>query len=82
MEVEILRARYLHQVTAFPDVRALFKQLRSDGRQGIRPGLFGQEGQLAKYNQLAQIGDLIHTEFFLGRCRKKASRIPRPSGRF
>ena len=23
---EILRARYLHQVTAFPDVRALFKR--------------------------------------------------------
>ena len=58
---EILRARYLHQVTAFPDVRALFKRLQSDGKQ-IALASSAKKGELAKYKQLAQIEDLIHTE--------------------
>ena len=58
---EILRARYLHQVTAFPAVRALFKRLQSDGKQ-IALASSAKKGELAKYKQLAQIEDLIHTE--------------------
>ena len=67
---EILRARYLHQVTAFPAVRALFKRLQSDGKQ-IAIASSAKKGELAKDKQLAQIEGSHRCGDFLGRRQKE-----------
>ena len=58
---EILKSRYLDQITAFPQVWALFRRLLADGKK-IALASSTKEDELEKYKQLDQIDDLIRTE--------------------
>ena len=58
---DILKDRYLGQVTAFPQVRALFERLIADGLQvALASSAAGAE--LDHYKSVAKITDLIHAE--------------------
>jgi len=58
---EVLKARYLPQITAFPEVRALFERLLADGKRVVLASS-AKEDELAKYKEVAWIEDLIDAE--------------------
>lgn len=57
----IMKARYRQQVTAFPQVRALFERLLAEGRQ-VALASSAKEDELQGYKQLARIDDLVDAE--------------------
>jgi HAD superfamily hydrolase (TIGR01549 family) len=57
----ILKERYLPQIKAFPQVRALFERLLADGKR-IALASSAKEEELQRYKDIAQIDDLIDTE--------------------
>lgn len=58
---QILKERYLSQITAFPQVKELFERLLADGKR-IALASSAKEEELEKYKEVAGIADLIHTE--------------------
>jgi len=58
---KVLKERYLPHVTAFPDVRALFQRLITDGKRTALASSAKQD-ELETYKQVAQIEDLLHAE--------------------
>ena len=58
---EVLRTRYLHQITAFPEVRALFQRLLADGKE-IALASSAKQSELEQYKKLTLIDDLIHVQ--------------------
>lgn len=58
---DILKDRYLPQVTAFPQVRKLFERLRADGKR-IALASSAKQDELETYKQIAQIDDLVDVE--------------------
>ena len=58
---QILKERYLPQITAFPEVRGLFERLLADGKR-IALASSAKEDELEKYKEAAQIDDLIQAE--------------------
>lgn len=58
---EILKDRYLAQVTAFPDVRALLERILAQG-QRIALASSAKSDELQTYKRLARIEDLLDTE--------------------
>ncbi len=58
---EILKARYLDKITAFPAVRALFQRLLDDGRQ-IALASSAKQKELEHYKSVADIADLIDAQ--------------------
>lgn len=57
----VLKARYLPQITPFPDVRALFQRLLADGMR-IALASSAKQEELETYKRVARIGDLLHAE--------------------
>lgn len=58
---QVLKERYLPQITGFPQVRALFERLLADGKQ-VALASSAKEDELETYKEVAQIADLIHAE--------------------
>lgn len=58
---QVLKDRYLPQVTAFPDVRALFERLLADGKQ-IALASSAKEDELKTYEEVAEITGLVQVE--------------------
>ena len=58
---EILKARYLDRITAFPEVRKLFERILTDGKK-IALASSAKKDELAKYKEIARIDDLIHAQ--------------------
>ncbi len=58
---ELLKARYLDKVTAFPEVRALFQRILADGKK-IALASSAKDDELEKYKVMARIDDLIQAE--------------------
>jgi HAD superfamily hydrolase (TIGR01549 family) len=58
---QILKERYLPQVTAFPQVRELFQRLLADGKR-VALASSAKEDELEKYKEAARIDDLIQAE--------------------
>jgi HAD superfamily hydrolase (TIGR01509 family) len=58
---QVMKERYLPQITAFPQVRELFERLLADGKR-IALASSAKEDELAKYKKVAQIEDLIDAE--------------------
>ena len=54
----IFKERYLPQITAFPEVRALFERLLADGKR-VALASSAKEDELEKYKEMARIEDLI-----------------------
>jgi HAD superfamily hydrolase (TIGR01549 family) len=54
----ILKSRYLHRITAFPGVRALFERLLADGRK-IALASSAKQNELDFYKRVARIEDLV-----------------------
>ena len=57
----VLKARYLPQITPFPDVRALFQRLLADGMR-IALASSAKQEELETYKRVARIGGLLHAE--------------------
>ena len=57
----ILKDRYLDQITAFPEVRALFELILGDGKK-IALASSAKQDELAKYKESVRITDLIEAE--------------------
>ena len=55
------KKEYLASVTAFPDVRALFERIKSDGRR-IVLATSADKADVEAYKSIADIGDLIEAE--------------------
>ena len=58
---DILHSRYLGQITAFPQVRALFQHILADGKT-IALASSAKGGELDHYKQLTRIEDLVHAQ--------------------
>ena len=58
---QILKERYLPDITGFPMVRELFERLRSDGKQVVLASS-AKADELETYKELAGISDLIDAE--------------------
>lgn len=58
---QILKERYLHEITAFPGVRALFERLKADGVRIVLASSAKAE-ELQVYKKVADIEDLVQTE--------------------
>ncbi len=58
---EIFKNEYLPQVKSFPKVRELFQKILEDGKK-IGLASSAKEGELEKYKEIADIGDLIRAE--------------------
>jgi HAD superfamily hydrolase (TIGR01549 family) len=58
---QVLKDRYLPQVTAFPDVHALFERLLADGKQ-IALASSAKEDELKKYEEATEITGLVQVE--------------------
>jgi beta-phosphoglucomutase-like phosphatase (HAD superfamily) len=58
---EILKSKYLSKIEAFPQVRALFQQILSSGRD-IALASSAKGDELQHYKQLASIADLVDVE--------------------
>lgn len=58
---DILKARYLHRIKPFPDVRALFERLLADGRR-IALASSAKADELEFYKTLARIDDLVDVQ--------------------
>ena len=59
--VQLLKERYIPQIKAFPEVRALFERILADSKQ-IALASSAKEDELAKYKQIANIDDLVDAE--------------------
>ncbi len=57
----IFKQKYLPQVTAFPDVRDLFEQLRVDGKHLVLASS-AKKDEIAIYKRIANIADLVSIE--------------------
>ena len=58
---ELFKEEYLPKVRAFPKVRRLFERLKQDKKQ-ISLASSAKKDELEKYQEIAQIGDLIDSE--------------------
>ena len=58
---EILKARYMPKITAFPEVRRLFKRILGDGKQ-IALASSAKGDELDHYKRLMRIDDLLDAE--------------------
>ncbi len=57
----LFKQRYLPQLKAFPEVRALFERLIADGKR-IGLASSAPEEELAQYKKIADVSDLIGTQ--------------------
>ena len=57
----IFKQKYLPQVTAFPEVRDLFEQLRADGKRLVLASS-AKKDEIAVYKRIANIADLVSIE--------------------
>ena len=57
----IFKQKYLPQVTAFPEVRDLFEQLRADGKRLVLASS-AKKDEIAVYKRVANIADLVSIE--------------------
>jgi beta-phosphoglucomutase-like phosphatase (HAD superfamily) len=58
---DLFRLEFLPAVRAFPEVRALFERAKADGKRLVLASSAKGE-ELARYKELAEIGDLIEAE--------------------